>query len=150
MRIDCVFSNTVVSALLFLSLSVSPAHIPCEPKLCIEPAILSLLFGFHTCFRTLFLHGIRAQGLRTSIPDNKTRNRQTLILGEEQKESKTWTEEWVAHFRQRSSKKAIMHLGCTRSTSTCSGMATGVMSTELTIQCLMQHTRTLRLGNKCK
>ena len=63
-----IFSNRVVSSLLSLSvsLSVSPARIPCKLKLSIEPASLSLLFGFHTCFRMLFLHGIRARGLRTS------------------------------------------------------------------------------------
>ena len=70
-----------------------------------------------------------------------TWNGQTLISGAEQKEKKKkWTEECLARSWRRSSIEATTHLGCTRCISACSGMAIGVMSTELTMQCLMWHT----------
>ena len=69
------------------------------------------------------------------------------IYGENQKR-KEWTEEWLARFRLRSSRKAIAHHGRTRCTSTCTSMATGVMSMERMMQHPNRHTKTSRPMNR--
>ena len=70
-RLCIIFSNRVV----LLSLSMSLPRILCKPKLSIKPAFLSLLFSFHTCFRTLFFtEGITQFGTPGSRYEVTTNN----------------------------------------------------------------------------
>ena len=58
-----IFSNRVVSALLSLSLFVSPVRIPCKLKLSIEPAFLSFYSVSILASTHYFLQTSRPLGL---------------------------------------------------------------------------------------
>ena len=136
------------------SLSVSPAYSVFILSFPLNLHSILLLFGWAGCVYelprvTLYMVS-ECQGWEPLLPKT-TRNRQTLISGEEQKErKKKWTEKWLARSRRRSSTEATTHPGRTRCTNTCSDMATKVMSTALTMQRLKRHTWNFGLGRSGK